>query len=168
MWLELNRTRDRLGHVMKCLWLAGIFVVSSVLADASPVPIVPRNARNYVNSKTLEQTLGIVVKSLPAEKQMVVCYREHCAVLEGVIAEADGLLVPLDSLEKALNSRAVIDDSRKTVTFNFSKAEAAAHGSAPGVGRLAPDFRLTKLDGRSINFSAFHGKRVLINSWASW
>jgi hypothetical protein len=99
---------------------------------------------------------------------MVACYRERCATLEGVVSAAEGLLVPISSLEKSLDASAVVDSSRKTVTFDFSKADAVASDSAPGVGRLAPNFRLTKLDGSAINFSEFRGKRVLINSWASW
>jgi hypothetical protein len=38
----------------------------------------------------------------------------------------------------------------------------------PHVGSPAPDFRLTKLDGSSIALSELLGKRVLINSWATW
>lgn len=68
---------------MKSVWLLGLFAASSVLADAAFVPIVVRNAQSYVNSKDLEQTIGIAIKSLPGEKKMVACYRERCATLEG-------------------------------------------------------------------------------------
>lgn len=151
---------------MKRLWLLGIFVASNVLADA--LPVVSRDGQNYVSSKHLEEKLGVAIKSLPAEKQTVACYRERCAVLEGVISGADGLLVRVDSVEKGLNARATVDQSSETVTFQFSRPDGVAADALPGVGRLAPDFRLTRLDGSSINFSDFRGKRVLINSWASW
>lgn len=36
------------------------------------------------------------------------------------------------------------------------------------VGQLAPDFSLRTLDGGSLTLSAFRGKPVLINFWASW
>ena len=46
------------------------------------------------------------------------------------------------------------------------KPEQRGVGVQPG--QLAPDFRLTALDGREIALSDLRGKRVLINSWASW
>ena len=39
---------------------------------------------------------------------------------------------------------------------------------APKVGRLAPDFTLTTLDGDSITLSDFRGKSVFVNFWATW
>ncbi len=39
---------------------------------------------------------------------------------------------------------------------------------APEVGRLAPDFTLTDLDGNSVSLSDFRGQVVFINFWATW
>lgn len=36
------------------------------------------------------------------------------------------------------------------------------------IGRAAPDFRLTTLDGRTVRLSDLQGKTVLINFWATW
>ena len=36
------------------------------------------------------------------------------------------------------------------------------------VGAIAPNLRLTKLDGAPVSLDEFRGQRVLINSWASW
>jgi peroxiredoxin len=41
-------------------------------------------------------------------------------------------------------------------------------GSAPVIGKLAPDFTLSTLDGTAVNLSQFRGQPVLINFWASW
>lgn len=38
----------------------------------------------------------------------------------------------------------------------------------PEVGRRAPDFTLPSLEGESLSLSAFEGRPVLINFWASW
>ena len=35
-------------------------------------------------------------------------------------------------------------------------------------GRLAPDFGLMSLDGKIVKLSAFRGKAVLVNFWATW
>lgn len=51
---------------------------------------------------------------------------------------------------------------------NAEEANANRLPAAPGVGRLAPDFTLTTLDGNSITVSDFRGKTVFINFWATW
>ena len=38
----------------------------------------------------------------------------------------------------------------------------------PSVGSLAPEFALTTLDGENISLADLHGKKVLINYWATW
>jgi len=40
--------------------------------------------------------------------------------------------------------------------------------SGPVVGMLAPDFSLKTLDGKTDSLSAYKGKAILINFWASW
>ncbi len=39
---------------------------------------------------------------------------------------------------------------------------------APLVGRIAPDFALTGIDGQSFRLSALRGTPVVINFWATW
>jgi len=39
---------------------------------------------------------------------------------------------------------------------------------APQVGFLAPAFKLTDLDGQTVNLSDYQGQVVLLNFWASW
>lgn len=45
---------------------------------------------------------------------------------------------------------------------------AAAMGAAPQVGKPAPDFELTMIDGTKARLSDFNGRPVWINFWASW
>jgi len=45
---------------------------------------------------------------------------------------------------------------------------ASANGAEPRVGKPAPDFELTMVDGTKARLSDFKGKPVWINFWASW
>jgi peroxiredoxin len=45
---------------------------------------------------------------------------------------------------------------------------AAATGDPPKVGKPAPDFELTMIDGTKARLSDYKGKPVWINFWASW
>ena len=40
--------------------------------------------------------------------------------------------------------------------------------AAPEVGRLAPDFTLTDLEGNTVSLSGLRGKTVFLNFWATW
>jgi len=46
----------------------------------------------------------------------------------------------------------------------------ALTGCSSGIdkGSVAPDFTLTDLDGKSVSLSAYKGKPVFLNFWASW
>lgn len=47
-------------------------------------------------------------------------------------------------------------------------ASGATVASVPEVGRPAPDFTASDLDGRPVRLSDLRGKPVLINFWATW
>jgi len=47
-----------------------------------------------------------------------------------------------------------------------SSGPATEYG--PEIGKLAPDFTLTGLDGQEVTLSEFRGKPVLLNFWATW
>jgi peroxiredoxin len=56
------------------------------------------------------------------------------------------------------------------VLIGFALYQTGGSDEEEGVeiGRTAPDFELTTLDGGSIKLSELRGKGVLINFWASW
>jgi cytochrome c biogenesis protein CcmG/thiol:disulfide interchange protein DsbE len=45
---------------------------------------------------------------------------------------------------------------------------AGCTSSGPEIGKLAPDFTLTGLDGQAVSLSDLRGQPVLLNFWASW
>jgi thiol-disulfide isomerase/thioredoxin len=51
-------------------------------------------------------------------------------------------------------------------------AARRAGGGAPDalnpIGKPAPDFTLESLDGKNVTLSAYHGRAVLLNFWATW
>jgi thiol-disulfide isomerase/thioredoxin len=44
----------------------------------------------------------------------------------------------------------------------------SASGEGPAIGKLAPDFTLTGLDGQEVSLGGLRGRPVLLNFWASW
>jgi cytochrome c biogenesis protein CcmG/thiol:disulfide interchange protein DsbE len=50
-----------------------------------------------------------------------------------------------------------------------SRNEQATGGlQGDAVGKMAPDFSLQTLDGKTVKLSDFRGKAVLLNFWATW
>ena len=49
-----------------------------------------------------------------------------------------------------------------------SPTPTSTPAQGPEMGKLAPDFQLSNLDGQSVSLSDFRGKPVLLNFWASW
>jgi thiol-disulfide isomerase/thioredoxin len=50
-----------------------------------------------------------------------------------------------------------------------SRNEGGSTGvQGEAVGKMAPDFTLQTLDGKSVTLSDFRGKAVLLNFWATW
>ena len=47
-------------------------------------------------------------------------------------------------------------------------AAAPAPLTGPQVGKPAPDFALTTLDGQKVSLAAFRGKTLVVNVWATW
>ena len=88
--------------------------------------------------------------------------------MRSLVRDPNEILVEVSALSEALGATAQFDSKQKKVRFQFGDPGGPAAGTAAGVGQLAPDFRLTRLDGGPVALSDFRGKRVLINSWASW
>ena len=85
-----------------------------------------------------------------------------------MVTDGDTLLVPVLALSEAMNLTANFDDSRRLVTFVSAPRESAVRTGPARVGTIAPNLRLTQLDGTPITLDELRGRRVLINSWASW
>jgi hypothetical protein len=142
------------------------FALSTFAAETPMLSVIERGGRAHVLASRLEHQAGIAIKRLPGQQQIVACSGELCAFVTEFIDEEGDLLVPVESLATALHAKPRFDDVRRNVRFELP---ATLSNNIPArVGRLAPDFRLRKLDGTWVALSDFRGKRVLINSWASW
>ena len=54
---------------------------------------------------------------------------------------------------------------------HFSRRGPQGAAAIPGgslVGKSAPDFQLTTLDGKQVSLSDYRGKAVMLNFWATW
>lgn len=147
--------------------LLALLMATRIFAEAA-VPVIDREGQSYVSAARLERAGSIAIKRLPDQKQLIACSGERCALVNEFIDDPGDLLVRIDSLGKALGARPRFDQARGTVSFELLPDLTPPTGATPRVGQLAPDFRLTKLDGTPVALSDFAGKRVLINSWASW
>ena len=49
-----------------------------------------------------------------------------------------------------------------------ASAEAPAHFSSPLVGKQAPPFSLSDLNGKKVSLASYKGKAVQLNFWATW
>lgn len=158
-------TADDMRHFH---WMLGLLAANSLLADASMLPVIERAGKAHVSAARLEREAGIAIKRLPGQEELVACSGERCALIKDFIPEDTDLLVRVESLAKALDARARFDEGRRNVRFEFSPDRTLRTGTTAQVGQLAPELRLKKLNGSTVALSDFRGKRLLINSWASW
>ncbi|MEK7693023.1 MAG: TlpA disulfide reductase family protein [Chloroflexota bacterium] len=106
------------------------------------------------------EPLDLAAADLQDEDLATVRWRPTPGALRNIVATvlvgvAIAALVWVFDRPGAANSQSV------TVT-------AAATGAAPKVGKPAPDFELTMIDGTKARLSDFKGRPVWINFWASW
>jgi hypothetical protein len=140
----------------------------ATLAFAAPLPVVVRDGQAHVTATALEREAGIVIKKLPGRGQYVACGAEQCAPLKSVLTEGETLLVSVAGVSEALTLTVNFDDGRQHVTLVPAPPGSVTASGTARVGSIAPNLRLTKLDGTPVSLDEFRGQRVLINSWASW
>lgn len=152
-------------------WLALGLAVSAVAqispSGSKPVPLMERSGNSYAAAVDLV-AVGIAVKSLPGQKMVTVCLEERCAMVKEFRLEGKQLLVMVGPMAKALGLKMDYAVDRKQASFSIEPMNDPVATGTVKVGQLAPDFRLMKLDGTPVSLSDFRGRRVLINSWASW
>jgi hypothetical protein len=153
-------------------WLITTLLVASCLAMSAAetfmMPVAERNGALYLKAAELEQGAPIAVKNLPGTDAIVVCSEDRCARLTDFVREGEITWLGVTQLAKTLGFTARFSDDRKHVRFESGPKLVHADNSVTGVGDLAPNFRVAGLDGRAVSLADFRGKRVLIQSWASW
>jgi hypothetical protein len=155
---------------MKALLSSGLVVLTALACHAMEItiPTLERNGRAHVSVSSLAGHKDIAVKQLPGRGEWAVCAGDRCALLKELVRDGDETLVSVEALAHALGATPRFDAKRKRVILAFERPGQAAPDTVPCPGSLAPNIRLTRLDGTPVSLSDFAGKRVLINSWASW
>jgi len=154
---------------MKRFQLLVILVMATAgHANEQTVAVIERDGRAYVSAKALTAKAGIAIKTLPGSDQVVACVHDRCAPVKVVAHDQGDTLVEVAALSEATGATAIFDSARRNVAFRLVAQGAPSVDATARVGQIAPDFRLTRLDGSSVALSDYRGKRVLINSWASW
>lgn len=80
-----------------------------------------------------------------------------------------GLLVIVfiaNTIEKVKEKQEEEDRQYQALLESLFSSEEVEEGLE--VGTIPPDFELSTLDGKKLRLSDFHGKKVLLNFWASW
>ena len=142
--------------------------MATTLACAAPLPVIMRDGQAHVTATALEREAGIVVKRLPGRAEFVACGPDRCAPVKSVLPAGETMLVPVAGLIKVLNLTANFDESRLHVALVPAPQASPGTTGPVRVGAIAPNLRLTKLDGTPVSLDELRGQRVLINSWASW
>ena len=154
------------------IFVTGVFIAvtcaAAPAAETRLMPVTERNGVAYVPATELERSAAIAIKTLPGSDALVACSEARCARVKSSLREGDMILVNVGELTKALGFAARFSDDRWRVQLEAQPKFSPADGSVTSVGDLAPNFRVVRLDGASVSLADFRGKRVLIQSWASW
>src|SRR5436309_767223 len=129
------------------------------LACAAPLPVIVKGGEAHV-AAALEREAGIVIKKLSGRGGFVACGAEQCAPLKSALTDGDTLLVPVAGLSEALNLTANFDENRRHVALVPAPRNASNTDGAARVGSIAPNLRLTKLDGTPVSLDEFRGQRA--------
>ncbi len=130
--------------------------------------VMGQDGVTYVAGSELERHAAIVVKTLPGSDSLVACSGERCTRLKDFVRKGDEIWVGTSALARVLGLSTHFSADRRSVRFAFATQEPPALNAIAQVGQLAPNFRVTKLDGSAVSLADLRGRRVLINSWASW
>lgn len=149
-------------------WVALVMTTIFTSSAGERLPVIMKDGQAHVAAAVLEREVGIVIKRLPGREEFVACGPEQCAPLRSLLREGDTLLVPVAGLSEAMNLTATFDENRRHVALVPAPSRSAAASGIPRLGAIAPNLRLTKLDGTPVTLDELRGQRVLVNSWASW
>ena len=138
------------------------------LESPKMILVIEQSGVAYVSASELEREWRVAVKTLPGHDVLAVCSGQRCALVKDFVRKDKEIWVSTPALEKALGWKSRFSHDRRSVSFAFESPEVSTTDSPARVGQLAPNFQVARLDGSLVSLADFRGKRVLINSWASW
>jgi hypothetical protein len=129
-----------------------------------------QDGRVFVSARELENLAGIAIKPLPGRSRFAACRADRCILVDRLDQDGDAVWISLEQIADGFGARWAVDEDQHVVSIEF-EGNAQLDSNSPGsgsVGALAPAMRFSLLDGDAISLDELRGKRVLINSWASW
>ncbi len=156
---------------------AAMFQAMSVLAGPSSTELkentmkyIEQDGRFFVSARELETKTGIAVKPLPGRSEFAACSADQCILVDRLDQDGDTIWISLKQIADGFGAKWSADENREFVLLEFdeSAVRESSSQSQGAVGGLAPQIRLPLLGGGALSIDELRGKRVLINSWASW
>jgi hypothetical protein len=127
-----------------------------------------RHGVAYVAASTLERDGAIAVKPMPGDDAVVVCAEERCGLVQDCLRDGGEVWLSANAVAEALDFGAQFGVDRNSVHFVKRPRNGTRDHAPIQVGQLSPNFRIATLGGGTVSLDQFGGRRVLINSWASW
>lgn len=168
--------------------LVALLAIVPCTRAADPAPESPAAEVESVTTVKLKELIGRITTKLKAGQQMVEDFGTELAEFDTLAAGAEPEDAALVTLMKARLYLEIFEDSAKGLTIlkqlmaDYPKTEVAsglgtvitsieaqaAADSALAVGSVFPALGDPDLDGKPLDLSAYAGKIVLIDFWATW
>lgn len=139
--------------------------------NISGVRAIIKDDSTFISIDDVSDRLNIVSKKI-SDEVIGLCRDDLCIFIQldderDALRDSGLLMINVDLVAQTLSSRVKWLVSGKTL--RFVPEDEVALDTVVKVGDVVPDFALPSItDGRTVSFSSFRGKRVLLFLWASW
>ena len=135
------------------------------------VRAITEDSSTFISIEDISERLGIVTKELD-QGLIGLCKEELCIPIQlenkaDVRRDTGTLMINAGLIAELLSSKAEWLVLGRTL--HFTRTDQVMLDTVLKVGDAVPNFALTSItSGKTVPFSSFRGKRVLLFLWASW